>query len=502
MAGAPGYTRRPVKSTVTTLESNKVKLSVEVDEHEIDAAIDEAFKKIAKEIRLPGFRPGKAPRKVLEARIGRDYARSEAIREALPEYYRKAIIENDVDVISPPDLDITSGEESGPVAFEAVVEVRPVVIVAGYDGLRVELPALEPTDDDVTAQVDALRAQFSERVAVDRPAETGDYVTMDIETTQEGEVIQGLTAEGYTYELGAGFVVDELDEELAGAVVGDVVAFDADHPDPDEEGRLSFSVTVTAIEAKQLPDLDDEFVADATEFDTVEEFLADTRERLAAMKRAQARTLIPDRTATALAELVVDEIPDALVTDAVQNQLQDMAMRLASQGIGLEQFLEMTGQTVEGLMDNMREPATEAAKVDLALRAVVVAEGLEVTDDELDAEITESAEAMGRPPAELRAALETNGQLSSVRIDMAKRKAMDFLVASVQLVDPDGHPIDRDLLEDDDAADDEASAELDEAAPQAIETDDAGNTEDDASVATSADAHHEADPSADEGEQQ
>lgn len=494
----PGYTRRPVKSTVTTLESNKVKLSVEVDEHEIDAAIDEAFKKIAKEIRLPGFRPGKAPRKVLEARIGRDYARSEAIRDALPEYYRKAIVENDVDVISPPDLDITSGEEAGPVAFEAVVEVRPVVIVAGYDGLRVELPALEPSDDDVTSQVDALRAQFSERVAVDRPAETGDYVTMDIETTQEGEVIEGLTAQGYTYELGAGFVVDELDDQLAGAVVGDVVAFDADHPDPDEDGQLSFSVTVTAIEAKQLPELDDEFVADATEFETVEEFLTDTRERLATMKRAQAKTLIPDRTATALAELVVDEIPDALVTEAVQNQLQDMAMRLASQGIGLEQFLQMTGQSVEDLMANMREPATEAAKVDLALRAVVVAEGLEVTDDELDAEIAESAEAMGRPPEELRAALETNGQLSSVRIDMAKRKAMDFLVASVALVDPEGHPIDRDLLDEEDLDE----GDLDDAAAEATEIDDAGNTEDDSSVATSADDHHEADPSADEGEQQ
>jgi trigger factor len=178
-----------------------------------------------------------------------------------------------------------------------------------------------------------------------------------------------------------------------------------------------------------------------------------------------------------------------------------MAMRLASQGIGLEQFLQMTGQRVEDLMGNMREPATEAAKVDLALRAVVVAEGLEVTDDELHAEIAESAEAMGRAPKELRAALETNGQLSSVRIDMAKRKAMDFLVASVELVDPEGHPIDRDLLDDeDDVADDPASGGVD--GPEATAIDDAGNTEDDSPVATSADDHHEADPSADEGEQQ
>ncbi|MGI9643300.1 MAG: trigger factor [Acidimicrobiia bacterium] len=199
-----------MKSELTTLESNKVKLSVEVDETEIDNHIDEAFKKIAKEVRLPGFRLGKAPRKVLEARIGKDYARGEALREALPEYYRQAIIEHDVDVIAPPDLDITDGEEEGPVAFEAVVEVRPEITIAGYNGLRVEIPAPAASDEEIASQIDSLRDQFAEREEVSRSAIDDDYVTVDITTSHDGEPVEGLTAEDYTYELGSGLVVEEM----------------------------------------------------------------------------------------------------------------------------------------------------------------------------------------------------------------------------------------------------------------------------------------------------
>ena len=257
-----------MKSEVSTLESNKVKLVVEVDESELDVHIDEAFKKIAQEIRLPGFRPGKAPRKVLEARIGKEYARGEALREALPEYYRQAIIEHDVDVIAPPDLDITAGEEEGDVAFEAVVEIRPEVTVAGYNGLQVEIPAPVASDEEIESQIEALRNQFAEREEVERPAVDADFVTMDISASHDGEPVEGLTAEDYTYEVGAGFVVEEIDDELRGANVGDVIEFDADHPDPDEDGQLAFKVLVKKIEAKKLPELDDDFAKEATEFES------------------------------------------------------------------------------------------------------------------------------------------------------------------------------------------------------------------------------------------
>lgn len=479
-----------MKSSVTTLEDNKVKLSVEVDESEIDVHIGEAFKKIAKEIRLPGFRPGKAPRKVLEARIGKEYARGEAIRDALPEYYRQAIIEHDVDVIAPPDLDVTKGEEEGAVEFEAVVEVRPRVTVAGYDGLRIEMPSPHASDEEIDQQIDQLRAQFSERVEVDRPAVDGDYVTMSISATHEGEPVEGLTAEDYTYEVGAGFVVEGLDEQLRGAEAGDDIEFEADHPDPDEDGQLTFSVTITTIEEKQLPELDDDFASEASEFETADELATDTRTRIETMKRSQAPMLIAQKTGEALAALVDAEVPDALIQDQVQRQLQDMAMRMAQQGMQLEQFLEATGQSITDLTDNMREPAEEAAKVDLALRAVIVAEDMVLSDDELQAELDDSAAQLGQTGAELRAAFEENGQLSALRTDILKQRAMDKLIEAVEIVDEDGNPIDRADLEPiadeddtvgdtDDSAQDTPEHEPADDAEQAASSDDAADEGDD-----------------------
>lgn len=468
-----------MKSEVSTLESNKVKLVVEVDEAELDVHIDQAFKKIAQEIRLPGFRPGKAPRKVLEARIGKEYARGEALREALPEYYRRAIIEHDVDVIAPPDLDITSGEEQGDIAFEAVVEVRPEITVAGYDGLQIEIPAPVATDEEVEAQIEALRNQFAGREEVDRPAVDADFVTMDISATQGGEPVEGLTADDYTYEVGAGFVVDEIDDELRGAKVGDVIEFDADHPDPDEEDQLRFKVLVKKIEAKTLPDIDDDFVKEATEFDTAEELLADTRERIVTMKKTQAPMMIAEKTGEALAALVTDDIPEALVEDQMQRQIQDMAMRLAQQGIQLDQFMQMTGQDPAALRENMREPAERAARVDLALRAVVAAEGMELSDDELQAEIDDTAVQLGQTGAELRQAFEDNGQLSSLRADLLKQRAMDMLIESVALVDADGKAVDRADLElpADDDQDSDDGGEGDRDQEVAADAADVGDTD-------------------------
>lgn len=482
-----------MKSEVSTLESNKVKLVVEVDESELDVHIDEAFKKIAQEIRLPGFRPGKAPRKVLEARLGKEYARGEALREALPEYYRQAIIEHDVDVIAPPDLDITSGEEEGNVAFEAVVEIRPEVTVAGYNGLQVEIPAPVASDEEIESQIEALRNQFAEREEVERPAVDADFVTMDISATHDGEPVEGLTAEDYTYEVGAGFVVEEIDDELRGATVGDIIEFDADHPDPEEEGQLTFKVLVKKIEAKKLPEVDDDFAKEATEFATAEELLADTRERIETMKKTQAPMMIAEKTGEALAELVTDEIPDALVEDQMQRQLQDMAMRLAQQGIQLEQFMQMTGQDPDALRENMREPAEQAARVDLALRAVVAAEGLELSDDELQAEIDDTAVQLGQTGAELRQAFEDNGQLSSLRADLLKQRAMDMLIESVSLVDEDGNAVDRadlELPEEDDSAED-GDEEVTASAADVGDTDPDGQADADAVDDTDTDGNTE-----------
>jgi len=188
-----------VKTSVEPLEGNKVKVSVEVDEREFDKAIDTAFKKLSREVRIPGFRPGKAPRRVLEARLGAEVGRSQALNDSIPEFYADAVKEHEVDVIAAPELELTGGEESGPVAFEAVVEVRPVVQVPGYGSLRVTIESIEPDEEEIAAQLERLRTQFGELTDVERPAAEGDFVTIDIAGSQDGEPIAQLTAEDYLY---------------------------------------------------------------------------------------------------------------------------------------------------------------------------------------------------------------------------------------------------------------------------------------------------------------
>jgi trigger factor len=384
-----------ISSTVEPLDDNKVKLSVEVDDAEFDTAIDAAFKRIAKEVRMPGFRPGKAPRKLLEAQFGHGIGREEALREALPDYYAQAVVAHDVDVIAPPDIEITAGQEEGTVTFDAVVEIRPTVEVGGYDGLRVEIPSPTPSDEEIDEQIDRMRQQYAEFVPVERPAEDGDHVTIDIAGTHEGEDVPGLTTSDYDYEVGTGAVVAEIDENLRGASAGDELEFEAEHPDPDEEAPLSFNVTVKEVKEAVLPELNDEWAAESSEFETVEELRADLVTRMSSMRIAQARMALQQNTAEALAELVTAEIPEAMIENEIDARLQDLVQRLQQQGMDPGQYLAQMGQTPEQLRAEFREPSEQAVKVDLALRTVAETEGLMPDDDKL----TEAIDEMGTAPS-------------------------------------------------------------------------------------------------------
>lgn len=457
-----------MKSSLEPLEGNKVKLSIAVDEAEFEKDIDAAFKRIAREVRLPGFRPGKAPRKVLEARIGLEAARIEALEHALPAYYVEAVTEHDVDVIAQPEFDITAGKEEGDVAFDATVEVRPVVIVGGYASLRVTIPSPDVDPAEIDARIDRLRESFAQLEEVERAAQEGDNVTIDISGAREGEEIEGLVAEDYLYEVGSGTVVPELDEQLTGANVGDTLTFTADHPMPDED-PVDFTVEVKAIKEKVLPEADDAFAAEASEFETIAELRADLEKRFGMVKKVQARMSVQQKTAEALADLVDDEVPEALVSQEIQQRLEDLAMRLQAQGVGIEQYLASTGQDQETFVAELRETAAQGVKVDLALRAVAVAEGLEISDEELEDEYANVAERVGQKPAQVRKQLERNGQVSAVRSDLRTRKALDWLTEHVELVDEGGNTIDRASLEvePDPAEDDASEAPADEDSTEA-----------------------------------
>ncbi len=453
-----------MNSTLEDLEDNLVKLSITIDEAEFDKELDAAFRRIAKEVRIPGFRPGKAPRRLLEAQLGSGVAREEAMREGLPKFYVDAVREHAVDVIAPPEIDVTGGEEEGPVSFEAVVEVRPVVEVDGYDSLQVTIERPEPTDEELDTQIDRMRELDATLEVVERAATEGDHVTIDIKGTVDGEEQDGLTADDYSYPVGSANIVPELDEQLVGAKPGDILEFEATHPDPDEEGELRFKILVKDVKEKVLPELTDEWANESSDFETVQELRHDLAERMSTVRRSQAAMALNERVGQALADLVTEELSPAMIDGEFQQRLQDLLMRLQAQGMELEQYLMMTGSSQEELVAELRATAETSARVDLGLRAVAVAEKLECTDEDIDAEIEAVAVRVSEKPAKVRKELERNDQMAAVRSDLNKRKALDWLLEQVEIVDPDGNPIDRADLEvtdeepnDDETADDDTN---------------------------------------------
>ncbi|MCY3967701.1 MAG: trigger factor [bacterium] len=438
-----------MRSTVEALEDNRVKVLVDIEPEEFDVKLDEAFRKLAKQIRLPGFRPGKAPRRVLEARLGPGAARGEALSDAVGEYYSKAVTHHDVDVIAPPEIDITSGAEEGPVSFAAVVEVRPTVTIAGYQQLQVQVPSPDPTSEEIGQQADMLRKQFGELAVIGRPTIDGDQVTMDIYGSYNGEEVEGLTVDDYAYEVGQGAVVPEIDEQLRGTKAGDILEFNAEHPDPDSEGLLRFRILVKEVKETVLPEFDDDFAQEASEFDTAEELRADISNQIAKAKRANAMASLSEQVSEKLAGLVTDEIPDALVDAEVQHRLRTLQLRLESQGLNMENYLATIEQTPEELAEAMREPALQEAKIDLALRAIAAAESLEATSQDVDKELAALAAQVGRTTEDLKAAVFDNNQerLKGVRLDAQMRKTREWILDRVEITDDAGNPIQRNSLE-------------------------------------------------------
>jgi len=431
-----------MKAVVEPLEGNKVKLSVEVDEQEFEKAVDAAFRKIAKEVRVPGFRPGKVPRRLLEARIGPGVARQEALRESLPDFYAQALRETDVDPIAPPEIDITAGEEQGPITFDAVVEVRPQVSVVGYGGLRVAIPSPVADDAEVDRHIDRLRQQSAELRSVQRPALDGDHVFVDIKGEREGETVAGLTTDDYLYQVGSGIVVPELDEHLAGAKVGDILRFDATI----DEGPVTFQVLVKDVKEQVLPDVTDEWASEASEFETVDELRADLQQRVSAGRRLQATLAVREEAIKALSELVSEEVPEPMVRPEMERRVEELARRLDSRGATIAQYMEVSGTSEEEFIASLREEAIASIRADLALRALADAEAMEATDDDVDAEVERLAERMQRKPAEVRRELERHDSIATVRSDIRKSKALEWLVEHVEIVDEEGQPVDRALL--------------------------------------------------------
>ena len=434
-----------VDSKITNQDEDKIKLSVVIDDDEFDREVDDALKRLSKNIKLPGFRPGKIPRKVLEARLGPTAGRQDALEHSLPTYYGRALIDNEVDAIGPPEIEITSDITHGAVTFEATVPIRPKPSITGHSALEIEIPSPIVTEEEFQAQLDSMRKHLAELEEVEKPAEDGDLLTIDIEGTKDGEPVPGLSATDYLYEVGSGTILSEVDEYLTGSSKGDEIEFEAKHPT--EEGPISISIKVGQLQVRILPEVDNEFASQVSEFETADELLKDLRHRMDETKSQQVGMLARDLTAKAIGDLIQIELPEGLIENEIDRRIRDLEMRLNSQGLELEKYLEATGGEIEAIREDFRETAEISARIDLGLRAVAHAEYLDEEEDNFEKYLENMAIQMQMKPEELHDALKTSGRLMDVRADIAKEAALQWVFDRVNLLDEDGNAVDSGILE-------------------------------------------------------
>jgi trigger factor len=421
-----------VRSTVEPVEPTKVKINVVVDPDELGPAIERTARRLGREVRVPGFRKGKVPRRVLEARIGRETLIAEAIEhEAVPEFYAKAVEEHGVEPLSRAKVEPPDYQDGQPLEFSATVEVKPEIDLPDYHGVEVERPELEVTDEHLDTQLDQLRERFAQLEVIGRPLAKGDYAQIDLRATRHSDEIPELTRTDFLYEVGSGTVVPELDAQLEGARKGDILKFNATLPESAGEQlsgqEVTFTVLVKEAKAKILPKLDDDFAQEASEFDTLEELRSHLRERLVEGAEAQNRSEIETRVLGRYLDEIDVPLPESMVNDELQYRASRLVQQLNLMGIGLDQYLQGVETTQEQLEADLRAQAERAVKAQLVLEAVAAAEGMEASDEEVEAEIQRQAERLGRDPEDVRKAL-GQGRAGVIRGDILRSKALAYLV--------------------------------------------------------------------------
>ncbi|GIV01018.1 MAG: trigger factor [Actinomycetota bacterium] len=432
-----------MQTTLENTDKHTVKLTVEVEPERFGRDLERAYRKVAEQVRIPGFRKGKAPRPIIDAQVGRETVLAEFLEEAVPVYYREALREHELAPISQPDIDLHQLEEGKPFVFSATVEVRPRLrfTEADYKGIRVERPAVEVTEEEVDRLLDALRERFAELEPVQRPAMKGDYVLIDLRATVHGQEVPEATRPDFLYEVGAGEFTGKLDEELQGKRAGEILRFNATLDDRfgDRAGQeVSFQVLVKEVKGKRLPEADDGFARTASEFDTLEELRAALREQLEANKRRAADAEVRDRVLRTLVERTEVDLPETLVQEETEHRVAHARERAEQLGLTLERLLELQGTDELRFRAEAREHAVRAIVSDLVLEAVARAEDLQVTAEELAAEIGRLARALGRDPKEVATSLEQSGQIVALAGDIIRSKALDVLVEHAEIVPEDG----------------------------------------------------------------
>jgi trigger factor len=451
-----------MRATTTLLENNKVMLTVEIDDAEMDEAIEDAAKTLSKQVTVKGFRKGKVPKNVLIAHLGgASVLRSEAIRESLPDFYARAVADSLIDPIGQPDINITAGEEEGQFVFEAEVEVRPEISIKGQRNLRVTIPSPVVTDGEVDAQINRYLETDAVLNPVERPIVTGDLVTMDVHVQQIATDAEPLDMTDFMYTVGTGSIAEGIDELILGLKAGEELKMNA----PVGEGVVAtYELQLKQVQERVLPELSDEWVVENSEWTSAEDMREAILVQMRRRKIIEAQMSQRDASLVALSELVAEEAaPEVLINAETNERLHDLGERLGAQKLTLEMFLQVTNQTPEDLLATLRQDAVRAVRVDLAMRALVAAEHLDATPEEIDEELERTALSMGVAVDILRENLRNSGRVVNFSAEVSKMKASKWLSENVTFVDPEGVEIDHAMLRADQSDEgDETGAETDE----------------------------------------
>jgi len=425
-------------ANVTKLEDNKVRIDVEISPEAVRKGVEAKVRELRRKVKVPGFRPGKAPRRVIENRVGRDYIYMEALQDELPRWYSAAVVENNLRPIDRPEIhfDDPLDEEEG-FRFSATVEVRPEAELGPYKGIEVPKREVEITEEQVDARLEEFRGQFATLAAVDgRPVEEGDFVIIDFKGERmTGGPLEGAEAEDYMLEIGGGELLPDFEKNLVGMRVGERkqfgVTFPADYSEESLRGQaVLFRVHVKEIKERDLPPLDDEFAKEASEFETLEEFRGAVREQLEAAARQQVDAEFRGRVLQAVAEGAEVEVPDVMVDEKAEEMAASFERVIRAQGMEPEQYYKIAGSSPEDVKKRVWDDAADTVRKELVLDAVAATEDIAADEEAVMHEIGHLAEDSGRSPEEIAETMRKNGTYELLEEEIARQKALDFLVES------------------------------------------------------------------------
>lgn len=439
-----------MQSSVETLSPTRVRLTIEVPFDELKPEMDAAYREIAKQVRVQGFRPGKVPPRIIDQRVGRGAVLEEAVQNAVPRLYGEAVQEQDVAPVAQPQVEVTTFADGESLTFTAEVDVRPEITLPSYDGLAVTVDPARVSDEEVDEQIAALRERFAKLTPVERAAGDGDFVTLDLVATVDGEEVPGGTATGLSYEVGSGSMLEGLDDVVRGAAAGDTRTFQTTLVAGEHEGRTAdVEVTVRAVQEREIPPADDAWASQATGFESFEQLRADVVQRLDRMKRLQQGVEARDKVLEALLGQVEVPLPQSVVEAELEWRRRSTEDQLSRNGLSLQGYLDSEGKSQEDFDRELRESAEQAVKGQLVLDAVADREELGVTDAELTDQVLRRAARAGVSPDQYAQQVVQSGQLAGLMSEVRRGKALATVMEAATITDTDGNAVDLEQLRDD-----------------------------------------------------